>query len=120
MQNCHPFPLKVFKKNTPPSEKIIQPAWLFFFSRANCLGNKWSFCSELKWESDPPITESELIVSLSPGVNTPQDTNYTATCLLSQKLYKLDEPDMRDTAREATTNSSVIYSYGPPHMANQK
>ena len=37
--------------------------------------------------------------------NTPQDTNYTATCLLSRKLSKLDEPDMQDTAEEAGTNS---------------
>ena len=36
--------------------------------------------------------------------NTPQDTNYTATCLLSRKLFKLDEPDMQDTAGEARTN----------------
>ena len=56
----------------------------------------------------------------SPGVNTPKDTNYTATCLPSRKLYKLDEPDMQDTAGEARTNSSVMYSYGPPHMAKQK
>ena len=35
----------------------------------------------------------------------PQDTNCTATCLLSQKLSKLDEPDMRDTAGEAGTSS---------------
>ena len=36
--------------------------------------------------------------------NTPQDTNYTATCLLSRKLSKLDEPDMQDTAGEAGTS----------------
>ena len=41
----------------------------------------------------------------SPGGNTPQDTNFTATCLLSRKLFKLDEPDMQDTAGEAGTNS---------------
>ena len=34
----------------------------------------------------------------SPGGNTPQDTNCMATCLLSRKLFKLDEPDMQDTA----------------------
>ena len=27
---------------------------------------------------------------------------------------------MQDTAGEARTNSSVMYSYGPPHMAAQK
>ena len=56
----------------------------------------------------------------SPSGNTPQDTSCTATCLPSWKLYKLDEPDTQDTAGEARTNSSVMYSYGPPHMANQK
>ena len=41
----------------------------------------------------------------SPGGNTPQDTNCTATCPLSRKLFKLDEPDMQDTAGEAGTSS---------------
>ena len=41
----------------------------------------------------------------SPGGNTPQETNYTATCLPSQKLSKLDKPDMQDTAGEAGTSS---------------
>ena len=50
----------------------------------------------------------------SPGGNTLQGTNYTATCLPSWKLSKLDEPDAQDTAGE------VMYSYGPPHMAGQK
>ena len=35
----------------------------------------------------------------------PQDTNCTATCSLSRKLFKLDEPDMQATAGEAGTNS---------------
>ena len=35
----------------------------------------------------------------------PQSTNYTATYFPSRKLSKLDEPDMRDTAREAGTSS---------------
>ena len=39
---------------------------------------------------------------------------------VSRKIYKLDEPDAQDTAGEARTNSSVMYSYGPPHMAKQK
>ena len=41
----------------------------------------------------------------SPGDNIPRDTNYTATWLPSQKLYKLDEPDTQDTAGEARTSS---------------
>ena len=56
----------------------------------------------------------------SPCGNTPQGTIYTATCLPSRKLYKLDEPDTQDTVGEARTNSSAMYSYGPPHMAKQK
>ena len=35
----------------------------------------------------------------------PQSTNYMATYLPSQKLSKLDEPDMQDTAGEAGTSS---------------
>ena len=41
----------------------------------------------------------------SPGSKTPQDTNCTATCPLSRKLFKLDEPDMQDTDGEAEMNS---------------
>ena len=40
----------------------------------------------------------------SPGGNTPQGTNYTATCLPSRKLSKLNEPDMQDTAGEVGTS----------------
>ena len=56
----------------------------------------------------------------SPGGNTQQGTNYTATCLPSRKLSKLDEPVTQDTAGEAGTSSSVMYSYGHPHIAEQK
>ena len=38
-------------------------------------------------------------------VNTQQDTNCTATCPLSRKLFKLGEPDMQDIAGEAEMNS---------------
>ena len=40
-----------------------------------------------------------------PGSNTQQDTNCTATCPPPRKLFKLDEPDMQDTAGEAEMNS---------------
>ena len=35
------------------------------------------------------------------AATNPQDTSCTATCPLSRKLFKLDEPDMQDTAGEA-------------------
>ena len=40
-----------------------------------------------------------------PGSNTPQGANCTATYHLSQKLYKLDKPDMQYIAGEARTRS---------------
>ena len=40
--------------------------------------------------------------------------------LPSRKLSKLDEPGTQDTARGAGTNSLMMYSYGPLHMAEQK
>ena len=46
-----------------------------------------------------------IYIYISPGSNTPQDTNCTATCPLSWKLFRLDEPDMQDTAGEAEMNS---------------
>ena len=42
---------------------------------------------------------------LSPGGNTLQSTNYTATSLPSRKLSKLDEPGTQNTAGEAGTSS---------------
>ena len=38
----------------------------------------------------------------------------------SQKLSKLNEPDMRDTAGEVGTNSSVTYSCGPLYMDDER
>ena len=46
-----------------------------------------------------------LTFKLRPGSNTPQDTNCSATCPLSRKLFKLGEPDMQDIAGEAEMNS---------------
>ena len=40
-----------------------------------------------------------------PRSNTPQGTNNMATCLPSQKLSKLDKPDMQVTVGEAGTSS---------------
>ena len=40
-----------------------------------------------------------------PGSNTPHGANCTATYYLSRKLYKLDEPNMPDTAGKAKTRS---------------
>ena len=39
--------------------------------------------------------------------NTPQSTNYTATCLPSRKLSELDEPDKQDTAGEAIDHMEI-------------
>ena len=45
------------------------------------------------------------VVAARTRSNTPQSTNYTATCLPSWKLSKLDELDTQDTAGEAETSS---------------
>ena len=51
------------------------------------------------------LTRMLRAILTSPGSNTPQDTNCTATCPLSRKLFKLGEPDMQDIAGEAEKNS---------------
>ena len=56
----------------------------------------------------------------SPWGNNPQSSNCTATNHPSRKLSKLDEAGMQDTTGEVGTSSSVMYSYGPLHMDEQK
>ena len=57
------------------------------------------------WSSTAIIQERCEQYWTSPGSNTPHGFNSTATYHLSRKLYKLDEPDMLDTAGEAKTRS---------------
>ena len=66
----------------------------------------WTLTKRLEKKLDGNYTRMlRAILNKSWRQDTPQDTNYTATCLLSRKLFKLDEPDMQDTAGEAGTNS---------------
>ena len=51
---------------------------------------------------------------------TPHKTPTIRSLASHHENYTLDEPDTQDTAGEARTNSSVMYSYGPSHMAKQK
>ena len=60
----------------------------------------WTLTKRLEKKLDGNYTRM-----LKAILNTPQDTNYTATCLLSRKLSKLDEPDTQNTAGEAETSS---------------
>ena len=79
----------------------------------------WTLTKRLKKKLDGNYTRMlRAILNKSWRHHLTINTNYTATCLQSRKLYKLDKPDARDTAGEART--SVMYSYGPPHMAKQK
>ena len=80
----------------------------------------WTLTKRLEKKLDGNYTRMLRAILNKSWRNTPQDTNYTATCLLPRKLSKLDEPDMQDTAGKAGTSSYVMYSYGPPHMAGQK
>ena len=80
----------------------------------------WTLTKRLEKKIDGNYTCCCEQYWISPDGNTQQSTNYTAICLPSRKLSKLDETDTQDTAGEATTSSSVMYSYGPPHMAEKK
>ena len=63
----------------------------------------WTLTKRLEKKLDSNYTR--MLWAILNKSNTPQGTNYTATCLPSQKLYKLDEPDMQVTAGEAGTSS---------------
>ena len=55
------------------------------------------------------IRENGLF-SLSPGGNTPQSINYTATCLPSRKLSKLDEPGHCWRSRDELINDVLLWT----------
>ena len=80
----------------------------------------WTLTKQLMKKLDGNYTRMLRAILNKSWRQHPTRTNNTVTCLSSRKLYKLDEPDTQDTAGEASTNSSVMYSYGPPHMAKQK
>ena len=65
----------------------------------------WTLTKRLEKKLDGNYTRMLRAICVSPGGNTPQGTNYTATCLPPRKLSKLDEPDMQDTSGEAGTSS---------------
>ena len=65
----------------------------------------WTLTKRLEKKLDGNYTRMLRAILNKSGGNTPQDTNYTATCLQSRKLFKLDEPDMQDTVGEAGTSS---------------
>ena len=80
----------------------------------------WTLTKRLKKKLDGNYTKMLRAILNKSWRQHPQGTNYTANCLPSRKLYKLDEPDTQETAGEVRRNSSVMYSYGSPHMAKQK
>ena len=52
--------------------------------------------------------------------STPQSSSCAVTYHSSRKLFKLDKPNIRDTAWEIGTNSWETYSCGPLHMDEQR
>ena len=73
----------------------------------------WTLTKRLEKKLDGNYTRMLWAILNKSWSNTPQGTNYTATYVPSQKPSKLDKPDMQDSA-------GVMYSYEPPHMAEQK
>ena len=65
----------------------------------------WTLTKRLERKLDGNYTRMLRAVLNKSWRQHPQDTNYTDTCPPSRKLYKLDEPDTRDTAGEARTSS---------------
>ena len=80
----------------------------------------WTITKRLEKKLDGIYTRMLRAILNNSWRNTPQSTNYTATCLPSRKLSKLDKPIMQDTAGEVGTSSEMMYSYGSLHMAKQK
>ena len=65
----------------------------------------WTLTKRLEKKLDGNYTRMVRAILNKSWRQPLEDTNYTATCLPSRKLSKLDEPDMQDTAGEAGTSS---------------
>ena len=65
----------------------------------------WTITKRLEKKLDGNHTRMLRAILNKSWRQHPQDTECTATCLPSWKLYKLDEPDTQDTAGEARTSS---------------
>ena len=65
-------------------------------------GTTWTLTKRLEKKLDGNYTRM-LRVVLNKSLR--RDTNYTATCPPSRKLYKLDEPNTQDSAGESRTSS---------------
>ena len=61
----------------------------------------WMLTKGLEKKLDGNYTRMLRAILNKSWCKTPQSTNYTATCLPSRKLSKLDEPGTQDTARGA-------------------
>ena len=65
----------------------------------------WTLTKRMEKKLDGNYTECCVQFWTSPGGNTSQSTNCTATYLPLRKLSKLDKPDMQDIAGEAGKSS---------------
>ena len=80
----------------PGSGHIDTAIWMHYMDANKTAGE------ETRWQLHKNAAcNPEQVLAAIP----PQDTNCTATCPLSRKLFKLDEPDMQDTAGKAEMNS---------------
>ena len=80
----------------PGSGRIDTAIWMHYLDANKTAGEK-----ARRQLHKNAASNIEQVLEATP----PQNTNYTATCLPSRKLYKLDELDMQDTAGEAGTSS---------------
>ena len=74
----------------------------------------WTITKRLEKKLDATTQKCWERYWTNPGDNTPRDSNCTATCLPSRKLYRLDEPDTPDTAGEARTSTYGQAKAGRP------
>ena len=64
----------------------------------------WTLTKRLEKKLDGNYTRMLRVILNKSWRQHPTKHRYTATCLPSRKLFKLDEPDMQDIAREARTS----------------
>ena len=103
---------------------VVKMLWYIRIQNLCCLTAVWMHYLLLRKRLEKMLDGNYTICCeqswTRPGGNTPQSTNYTATCLPSRKLSKLDEPNMQ-TLLEKQGRAHKWRTLMDPHIwAEQK
>ena len=98
--------------------------WITSFSYFHMYTHKKNYINKKK-KLEEEETRRQLPKNIEINIeqvlaSTPHKTPTIRPLASHHENYTSNKPDTQDTAEEARTKSSVMYSYRPSHMAKQK